>query len=153
MDQNENGSPPPTKLEVRPGEDIWMAAARELTRNPDSPASLQILSSVNKMVGRLDAPVEPRPRKGSPDMNGILASRPAITDTGYRLGIHLEGVEGTWHRLWAIIALTCGLGDDVDQDDGVATVRAQFEQVLGREMTQSEWAALVAHARANPMRL
>jgi hypothetical protein len=80
-------------------------------------------------------------------MDSILASRPATTDTGYRLGIHLEGLEGTWHRLWGMIVLVFGFGNDVGTDDGVAAVRAQFEQLLGRGMSAQEWNALVAHAK------
>ena len=62
-------------------------------------------------------------------------------------GIHLEGLEGTWHRLWGIISLVFGFGDDVETDEGVAAVRAQFEELLGRTMTPPEWDALVAHAK------
>lgn len=86
-------------------------------------------------------------RRQPPRMDTILSSRPATTDTGYQLGIHLEGLEGTWHRLWAIICLAFGFGDDIDADEGVVEVRAQFERALGRSMSPNEWGALVAHAR------
>ena len=45
-----------------------------------------------------------RSRRQPPSMDSILTSRPQTTDTGYRLGVHLEGLEGTWHRLWGMIA-------------------------------------------------
>lgn len=88
-----------------------------------------------------------RRRRQPPAMESILASQPSTTDTGYQLGIHLEGLEGTWHRLWGMICLVFGFGSDVEGDEGVAAVRAQFEQLLGREMSLQEWAALVAHAK------
>ena len=37
-------------------------------------------------------------------------------------------------------------GHDPATDDGVATVRAQFEQALGRALTAPEWLALQTHA-------
>lgn len=86
-------------------------------------------------------------RRQPPKMDTILSSRPETTDTGYELGIHLEGLEGTWHRLWAIICLAFGFGDDIEADEGVVEVRAQFEGALGRPMSPNEWSALVAHAR------
>lgn len=86
-------------------------------------------------------------RRQPPKMDTILSSRPETTDTGYQLGIHLEGLEGTWHRLWAIICLAFGFGDDIEADGGVAEVRAQFEEALGRPMSPNEWSALVAHAK------
>lgn len=191
--------PPKTKLEQRPGESVWTAMARELATNPDSPASLNIMSAVgqamkprsqavDQVVTALEAQLLEnreqqraavqaaiqhwerecgtqmessvledlgkyaherieRRRRQPPAMESILASRPATTDTGYRLGIHLEGLEGTWHRLWGMIVLVFGFGNDVGTDDGVAAVRAQFEQLLGRGMSLQEWNALVAHAK------
>ena len=190
--------PPKTKLEQRPGEDIWTAMARELASNADSPASLKIMSAVNQaMAPRAQAADQvvlaleaqlledgeqqraavqaaiqcwerecgvqmessvledltksarsriERSRRQPPSMDSILTSRPQTTDTGYRLGVHLEGLEGTWHRLWGMICLVFGFDDDIATDTGVATVRAQFEKLLGRSMSPQEWDALVAHA-------
>jgi hypothetical protein len=56
-------------------------------------------------------------------------------------------LEGTWHRLWAIICLAFGFGDDIEADEVVAEVRAQFEEALGRPLSPHEWSALVDHAR------
>ena len=191
--------PPKTKLVQRPGESVWETMARELASNPDSPASLHIMSAigqamrprsqaVDQVVAALEEQLhedgEPqraalqaaiqywerecgtpmdsslladlqktarerieRKRRQPPALESILSSRPAMTDTGYRLGIHLEGLEGTWHRLWGIICLVYGLGNDIETDEGVATVRAQFEELLGRAMAPQEWADLVAHAK------
>lgn len=191
--------PPKTKLEQRPGENIWDTMARELDRNPDSPASLNIMSAMGKamrsrtqaadqVVAALEAQLQEdeekqrtavqaaiqhwerecgtqmdnallqdlqktareridRRRRQPPKMESILSHRPATTDTGYELGIHLHGLEGTWHRLWGIICLAFSFDNDVESDKGVQTVRTQFEELLGREMTPTEWNALVAHAK------
>lgn len=88
------------------------------------------------------------PTRRPPAISSVISNCPTITDTGYALGIHLHGIEGTWHRLWAIIILTFEFGDDIETNDSVATVRNQFEQILGRAMTTNEWDALVAHAMA-----
>ena len=42
--------PPKTKLKRLPGESIWDAMARELASNPDSPASLNIMSAVSQAM-------------------------------------------------------------------------------------------------------
>jgi hypothetical protein len=186
-------------MDQRPGETVWEAMARELASNPDSPASLKIMSAVgqamaprsravDQVVEALEAQllsdgeqeraavraaiehwerecgcqmesslledlknsardaIEHR-RRQPPSLDSILVGSPYATDTGYRLGIHLEGLEGTWHRLWAMICLSFGFGHDIETNEGVAAVRAQFEQLLGRAMSVQEWDALVAHAR------
>ena len=53
----------------------------------------------------------------------------------------MHGLQGTWHRLWGIVAMVRSFGQDPATDDGVATVRAQFEQALGRALTAPEWHA------------
>lgn len=88
-----------------------------------------------------------RTRRQPPAMHTILEHIPSATDTGYRMGIHLEGIEGTWHRLWAMLVLVIGFGDDVNTDEGVHAIRAQLEQILERSLTPKEWTALVAHAQ------
>ena len=85
-----------------------------------------------------------RERRGPPAMRSILGSVPDATDTGYELGIHLHGLQGTWHRLWAMICLAHGMDSCVEEDEGVALVRQQFEQLLGRALDAREWSALVA---------
>ena len=201
-----NIDPPKKQLQVRPGESPWLAATRELVRNPDSPASLQIMSAVSKAVApreRAAAQVisaladqllsagaaqaaavaaailhwerefgEAMPaavlaalkrdanerierrRRQPPEMAAIIANCPSTADTGYELGVHLEGLLGTWHRLWAIVRMSHRLGHDIALDEGVSVVRAQFEELLGRPMTGAEWDALatpaVAHAEAFP---
>jgi hypothetical protein len=88
-----------------------------------------------------------RERRRPPSMESILeGGRPSGTDTGYALGVHLEGLDGTWHRLWGIVALAHSFGNDLAADEGVAKVREQFQGLLGRAMSTAEWNALVAHA-------
>lgn len=91
-------------------------------------------------------------RNSPPPMNAILSTMPAATDVGYQLGIHLQGLGGTWHRLWGILSIACQLGDDPDVDAGCQEVRQQFEQVLGRQIQQQEWSALLDSARAHANR-
>lgn len=86
-------------------------------------------------------------RNRPPQMSAILNPMPAATDVGYQLGIHLQGLEGTWHRLWGILRLTYQFGDDPDVDSGCQEVRQQFETVLGRQIQQQEWGALLDSAR------
>lgn len=87
-----------------------------------------------------------RDLRGPPAMEGILGSMPKTTDTGYEYGIHLYGLQGTWHRLWAMVCLAHGFGDSVEGDENVAALRGQFEQLLGRSLEKDEWSALVEHA-------
>lgn len=81
-----------------------------------------------------------------PPMESILGALPGRTDALYKLGVSVLGLEGTWHRLWGIVAMVHSFGQDPATDDSVATVRAQFEQALGRTLTPAEWQALKAHA-------
>lgn len=192
-------TPRKTHLQPKQGESIWEAAARELAGNPDSPASLKIMSAVGNALRPRAQAVEqvvaalasemvhagPReraavqaaiqywhrvsgepigeehlqelkkaakqrieqPRRRPPAMEDILTSAPATMDTGYQLGVHLEGIQGTWHRLWALIVITLDFESDIDSDSNVAVVRAQFESLLGRPMSTPEWCALVEQAR------
>ena len=73
---------------------------------------------------------------------GSLAGR---TDIAYALGLDLGGLQGTWHRLWAAISMTRHLGLPAG-DDLIPTLRAEFEGLLGRPLTQGEWDALVLDA-------
>jgi len=76
------------------------------------------------------------------DGHDSLAGR---TDIAYALGLDLSGLQGTWHRLWAAISMTRQLGL-TDDDDLIATLRAEFESLLGRAMTRAEWDWLVLDA-------
>lgn len=81
-----------------------------------------------------------------PPIEAVVVGVDARTDTGYDLGVHLEGLRGTWHRLWAAIAMGRAWGDSAEQRECVATVRAQFDEQLGRALAADEWARLYEHA-------
>jgi hypothetical protein len=171
-----------------------------MARNPDSPASLKIMSAISQSMAprkaasslvlqameeqlledgpsqraavdaaigaweriygtvmdnnlqqqlREDAASRARQRRRQPPaMDTILTVLPnSPTDTGYDLGVHMDGIKGTWHRLWGIICLSYSFGELPDQDDAVSEVRNQFERILGRGLSPQEWQALVDHAR------
>lgn len=179
------------------------AIARELANNPDSPASLAILSSVKQALRPMQQANEQLVRalanriQHSGDAHaqaavtaalshlerisgsaigeqmllefeeaarGLLRRRaqqpPALesivhgvegrSDVGYDLGVHVNGLRGTWHRLWAMLTLEHSWGDlGADGcERGSTEVRRQFEQLLGRGLTEVEWKKLDGHARA-----
>lgn len=88
-----------------------------------------------------------RRRRQPPPLEAIVAGTQERSDVGYQLGVHLEGLRGTWHRLWALIAMTFSFGHDPASADAVTAVRGQFEQHLGRQLTPQEWKLLLDHAR------
>lgn len=90
-----------------------------------------------------------RSRRGPPPIASIVAGVADRTDIGYDQGLHLVGLRGTWHRLWAAIALGVSFGPSEEQTACVAEVRAQLEQQLGRPLSEVEWLQLEAHARAH----
>lgn len=190
---------PPTRLERKPGEDIWTAMARELADNPDSPVSLRILSGMNRVIQprnaaasqlvealaqqlgdmdpqasqaavdaaiahwekacgaqmteallegcRADARELARDRqKQPPPIESIVAGTAQIPDVGYTLGVHSNGLRGTWHRLWASISTARHWGETQEMQRAVATVRDQLEQLLGRALSPLEWEQLTRHA-------
>jgi hypothetical protein len=191
--------PPPSKLEVPPGESVWAALARELARNPEGPVGLHVQSAMGRVLAprwqaveqvlealgaqiaqegesqraavaaaiaywerETGAPMDAelleelrqearksaeRRTRQPPAMQNILHAMPAVTDVGYELGVHLHGLQGTWHRLWASMCLCYSFGDDPSTESMVRTVRAQFEQLLGRPLEPQEFDALAARAR------
>lgn len=90
-------------------------------------------------------------RNRPPQMSDILNPMPAATDVGYQLGIHLQGLEGTWHRLWALLSITFQFGDTPEGNADCENLRHQFEQGLGRRLASAEWSALADHAQAHAM--
>ena len=191
--------PPPTKLEVSPGESVWAALARELARNPEGPVALQVQAAMGRALAprqqavqqvlealgaQIEQDGEPQRaavaaaiahwerqtgapmkaelleglrqeareaaelrRRQPPTMQEILHTVPTGTDVGYELGVHLHGLQGTWHRLWASMCLCYSFGDDPSTEMTVCTVRKQFEQLLGRSLEPREFDALAARAR------
>lgn len=193
-------TPKPPQFQVKPGENVWDALAREVATDSDSPISLRLQSLFNQSLGprtrasdqlvaaladllerpqdasaiaAVDAAIayweeitgtkldeqrlehfrrdgEERAaqrRRQPPSIESIVEGIQERSDIGYDLGVHLHGLRGTWHRLWAIIAMTVSFGDDPDNDEGVSTVRGQFERLLGRPLAPVEWEPLLAHAR------
>lgn len=190
--------PPPTKVEVQPGESPWQALAQELANRPDGPVALGVMSHINKLVRprekalerlvkafakNLEEPNAPgvqadidlakanwetvcetelteslvakfredaaelveKRKTLPPDMSQILLDgADGRRDFGYELGGNLTGLQGTWHRLWALISMNRLLGSDLD--DAVPELRAEFERQLGRPLAPVEWDQLVAHA-------
>lgn len=179
------------------------AITRELGRNPDSPASLAILSSVKQamrpmqqaneqlvaaLADRLQHPGDAhaqsavtaalshwertsgsamgeqllvqfeeaalgllrRRSQQPPALESIVQGVEGRSDVGYDLGVHLHGLRGAWHRLWAMLTLEHSWGDlGADgHERGSAEVQRQFEQLLGRKLTEVEWQKLDEHARA-----
>lgn len=176
-------------------EALWARAAQELARNPDSPASLRILSAFNHALrphekasqqltqaladrlatpgaqadaavaaavaswerttgGTIDAEllalfeddarkVHDARRRAPPPLEQILGEKPR-PDYGYMLAGSLQGLQGTWHRLWAALVLEGCMGGG---DDLSAQLRAEFERQLGRPMSPAQWSALTEHAR------
>lgn len=86
-------------------------------------------------------------RKGPPPIESILPDAMGRTDTGYVLGVHMVGLHGAWHRLWAMLVLEADLGDEAAA--GIRTVRGQLDFALGRAITDEEMAKLDAHAKAH----
>lgn len=182
-------------------DDRWLQLAREVATNPDSTASLRIMSAVNgamkpakqaaaqvieALAAQIEAPGEhadaavaaavrhwesvcnaslapdvlngmredaaaliQRRRRQPPPMEAIVAGVGEPVDMGYDLSLHLNGLRGTWHRLWASIALGVMMGESEEHAEAVGTVRQQFEQLLGRSLSPDEWLRLSQHAQAH----
>lgn len=86
-----------------------------------------------------------RRRKQPPAMAFILQtgldgldSLAGRTDIAYTLGLDLSGLQGTWHRLWAALSMTRHL-DLPEGDPLIPTLRAEFEDLLGRPLSGAEW--------------
>jgi len=85
-----------------------------------------------------------------PKMEEILGLNRPVNDLQYDLAGLLGGLRGTWHRLWASIssqAMFTEMG--LAPDDTVDLIRTEFEDQLGRPLSQTEWSALEAHAHRN----
>jgi hypothetical protein len=91
-------------------------------------------------------------RSGSPDINQIIDGVQGRHDVAYELG-HLQGLHGSFHRLWGVMQMGLNFGKDDLYFETVATVRGQFEVSLGRSMTETEWQRLEAEVLARPLHL
>jgi hypothetical protein len=80
---------------------------------------------------------------GPPPMNSIVDIE-LEPDELYQLG-SLSGHEGTWHRLWGLLAME-GSGLAAPEDGAVEEVHDDLAGLIGRHLTDGEFAALKAHA-------
>ncbi len=119
------------------------AAVRHWESVCRSPMDPEVLSGMKDEAAALVQ----RRRRRPPPMESIVAGVGEPVDMGYELSLHLNGLRGTWHRLWASIALGAMMGERPEQEEAVTTVRAQFERLLGRSLSNDEWQLLSAHAR------
>ena len=83
--------------------------------------------------------------QGPPPIESIIADAIGRTDTGYALGVHMIGLNGAWHRLWVMLYLHATIGD---AEEGIQVVREHVDQLLGRQITDAEFARLEEHAKA-----
>lgn len=82
-----------------------------------------------------------------PAIEEILTDTAPISDMGYAIAGDLGGIKGTWHRLWSSISserFFAGMGTALESI--VPELRAEFEQMLGRAMSEDEWHRLETHA-------
>jgi len=191
--------PPPLYSKRLAGESHSHAALRTLAENPNSPASLRLISAMQKALAPYsaanddvmqalaaqlerdgpderadveaaiqqwelvcDGPMCAVTRHGfesdarglrterrglPPEMASILISVPEITDTGYELGVHFDGLKGTWHSLWKLVLLNASSPNLTWTAGGLNVVRKRFEANLGRPLEAVEWSRLEALAK------
>jgi hypothetical protein len=95
-----------------------------------------------------------RQRQRPPEMSSILADCGDVTDYEYEVAGLLTGIKGRWHGLWSLISfhyayVTLGLASEEESSKNIAEVRAEFESLLGRPMTDQEYDRLHRHAIAH----
>jgi hypothetical protein len=80
-------------------------------------------------------------------MEDMLGLPTPVVDELYEVLGVLLGIKGTWHRLWGCMAFDHAFRDSIEDADGVVLeLRDEFEELLGRPMTDREWSAVDAHA-------
>lgn len=89
-------------------------------------------------------------QRGPPPIESIIPDAADKTDTGYVLRVHMHGLQGAWHRLWAMLILQATMGG---AEEGLQAVREQVDQALGRPVSDEELALLDEHARAHAVTL
>lgn len=94
-------------------------------------------------------------RKSPPPIETILSLGVRPDDAEYDFARTLNGIRGTWHRLWAALSTQESqmFGDDDSAlnmyAEAVSTIRAEFEQKFGRSLTEGEFERLKADAKAH----
>jgi len=85
-----------------------------------------------------------------PKMEEVLGLNSSVQDLQYDRAGLLGGLRGTWHRLWASISSREMFADmGLEPDDTVDLIRTDFEDQLGRGLSDKEWNTLEAHAVRN----
>lgn len=76
------------------------------------------------------------------------------TDFEFELGAGMGGIQGTWHRLWALIVMKLMSSVPLEFEEGINGVLFQLQEAMGRPLTPSELQSLTDHAaaRANYLR-
>jgi hypothetical protein len=110
------------------------AAVRAAEQHWESACQATLVDETRKRLRDDAAQAVARRRRAPPPVESVVAGLDGHNDMGYDLGLHLQGLRGTWHRLWASIAMGSALGDSPEQRECVATIRRQFESLLGRAL-------------------
>jgi len=85
-----------------------------------------------------------------PKMEEVLGLDGPVNDLQYNLAGLLGGLRGTWHRLWASISSQAMFAEmGLEPDDTADLIRKEFQDQLGRPLSQAEWSTLEAHAHRN----
>lgn len=133
-----------TMQQPGPAADAAFAAAKlHWERACGGPLQQDVVDDIKRDLQAAHA----RQRNAPPAIESIIDGVQGRTDVGYEHGIHLQGLRGTWHRLFALLRLGAQLGEDEEHWKVVAQVRGSFEQLLGRSMTEREWQALLKVSR------
>lgn len=92
-------------------------------------------------------------RKSPPDIEAILELSERPLDAEYDLAGTLGGIRGTWHRLWSLLSTQESKLFGTDQEaiaryeEGVVTVRQEFEGKFGRALSDEEFDKLKKDAQ------
>lgn len=124
-----------------------VSAEIELAKTSWSEACNEDLSSpIVEMVERDAADLVEQRKTRPPELSAVLLDgADGRRDFGYELGGDLNGLQGTWHRLWALISMDRLFGH-IGTSSAVSELREEFETQLGRSLAPVEWNQLVTHA-------
>lgn len=86
-----------------------------------------------------EAQRQARPRRPLP-IETVLPEVAGRLDVGYAEGLHLHGLRGTWHRLWALMVLDAQMG--AGAGEAIQVVLGQLSRALGRDLSSEEIQAL-----------
>lgn len=98
--------PPPTKVEIKPGDNPWLALAREVALRPDGPVALGVMSHINQTM-------RPREKAGERLVEAIAKSIEAPGTSA--LSEEIEAARAHWEAVCQT-SLTDELMADFQQD-------------------------------------